>query len=194
MRYLKIVKVEDLQDARYEDLEGPTHEEEANFYARLGIAIATWQFIEDFLFHIYEQAIGTVGVESLAAAFYATPGFRSRLEILDRAISHSAVAGSLVEDWERIKRKCNRKAQRRNKLTHGIVVFDRRDEHERLYLRPSLSDPQRSPGGWKHTKANDRIGIKEIEDMISGFEALHADLQGFQQQITEMRIAGEASS
>lgn len=187
MRYTIVLSVDELQGKKPEDLPIPTRQEESNFFSYFGIAMSTWQALEDWLFQVYVQAIGLPESRQLSAAFYAVPSFRVRLDMIHSTLGVCDLSDDLKESWARLYKQAKDKSTRRNRIAHAIVVFDpnERSHQGRLYLRPSMTNGNRPELRAFPAPHKDRVGVKELNEMITSFESLLNDVQDFHHALVQ---------
>ena len=131
-------------------------------FAAVGRAITQWSFVENELSKLLAVAIGGAVIrdgqgvkyiESWTAMwlFYSVENWRSRLQILDAALTahlyHAEAANDLMPEWARLSEKANALAKKRNKLAHWFVLPAQRtgtaEDHEPIAPAPlpSLRQP-----------------------------------------------------
>ena len=132
-------------------------------WALIGRCITRWSFVEENLSQIFaictsptcarpEGGIHYLDTQVPMTVFYSGESFRGKLSLADAAVSArllgaDAPSESLVE-WSRLKDKCRKLSQKRNKLAHWTVLPAFNDG--RLFparLVPSIG----SPGYYKET-------------------------------------------
>ena len=181
MIYILACDVADLPEPS-EPSPQPSPEQISNFYVRLGMAIAAWQFVDANLCHVYASAIGSLNYEALTASFHVPINFRARLDMTDEAVKRSRISNDLIDEWAKLYAKLRKKSSRRNALTHGTVVFQpsQQKKDRQLFIAPSISDLTRSPRGLDLDTA---IYQAHIDDMIQAFDALNTELFLFFQKL-----------
>ncbi len=157
----------------------PTATQVGDFYVRVGMAIAAWQFVEASLFNIYASAVRSNQYASLGAAFHMPTSFRVRLDMTNEAVTHSDLAAPLKEEWNLIRERMAKKSGRRNKLIHGVVMFDpkRPQANQQLFIAPNVMNPA------KRFDETDIIRQSDLEAMLQVFEALAAELEQFRRKL-----------
>ena len=120
-----------------------TQEEECQlFYAAIGEAITEWAHIDDALYMVLHRCLQPADHMLVAAAFYAVDAFRTRLAMADAVVRYRLAGSQHVADWEKLRRRINRKSRKRNELAHYQVLIDpQAPEGKRYKLVPALLDP-----------------------------------------------------
>lgn len=90
----------------------------------IGHALNSWNRVEDSLGDIFCAAFG--GINNLAArgAYMAVINFNARLRMVDAAMAASKLPDDLMKRWSSIHNRADRKAEKRNKLTHFSRITD----------------------------------------------------------------------
>ena len=160
----------------------PTEIQVGDFYVRLGMTVAAWQFVETSLIHIYASAVRATQYNALAASFHTPASFRARLDMTNEAVEHSDLDANLKDVWTKLYKRLATKSLRRNRLTHSIVLFDpkRSPSDKQLFLAPNVSDPTRASQSFA---PGEIITQSELDEMMHVFETLHSDLMAFHQTL-----------
>lgn len=160
----------------------PDRQQIGDFYVRLGMTIAAWQFVESSLIMIYASAVRATQYNALASSFHTPTNFRVRLDMTNEAVLHCGLDTDLTTEWGKIYEKAKTKAKRRNQLAHAIVLFDpkRTNAQNQLFLVPHLLDPAKSPQDFGQGNV---ITQPELDAMLASFERLHEILMQFQRKM-----------
>ena len=170
----------------------PSDQQISDFYVRLGLVIAAWQFVEAALVYAYGKAIGATNPTPLTASFHVPTNISVRLSMTDQAVKRSGIDAALLSEWEKLSAQVSQKMKRRNKLAHSIVIFDPHKKPDRqLFLSPNVDDPTRfdplfSPGSI--------ITRPELDDMLKVFEELHQRLTEFHQRLPPLPAKPQSAS
>jgi len=151
----------------------------AAFYAVLGEAITSWQCVEASLFDIFAALVNATAPRSpLSASFYQVPSFRGRLDMTNAAAVLALGDSKLRAEWNALYGMAIDRSKRRNALAHSVVFHEPavRNPVRRLYLHPPLSDHLRAT---VPKRQSDKITVKEIGEMRTGFVALYRSLHDF---------------
>lgn len=164
-------------------------------FALVGRAITQWSFVEERLCSIFQICTSTVsarpegGIEFLdgyipMSVFYSVENFRSKLGMVDAAISSSlASAGDWSDEirieWDKLRRRTHRLSRKRNKLAHWTVLPAFTDE--KLYPA-RLVPPIGSPGYYRATGTRpdkDTLKPVHLQHLELAFHLLSQKLQEF---------------
>jgi hypothetical protein len=178
MYYLFSCKVEDLPPPGGLPPE-PTAAQIGDFYVRIGLTVAAWQFVETSLFNIYACAVRSKQYAALGAAFHMPTSFRVRLSMADEAVAHSDLDQALKTEWETISSRLAKKSSRRNQLIHGIVMFDpkRPQLDQQLFISSNVLNPSMK---WADA---DFIRQSDLDAMLQVFDSLHNELETFRRKL-----------
>lgn len=175
MRYMLLCKVAELPPAGGPH-PTPNDQLQMNFYCRLGIFMATWQFVESGLSRVYFKATRAPAesYNGLKAAFYRNTSFNGRLEMTNDVIKHSSLDATLKGEWDEIKKTLKSYCEKRNKVAHGIVYWAPYEEvvpDNELFVGDNFDNP-------KYADCRNRYYFSDLEKMSKEFEtangALHA--------------------
>ena len=141
-------------------------------FAQIGSAITQWSFVEEQLSRLMAVCLGSAVLKRVGAIefievwsamwiYYAIDNFRSRLQLVDAALTahlHQAgVEEELRAEWDRLSLKAGRLARKRNRLAHWTVLPAQPTgtgaEHEPI-APPRLLPPIGSPGWYRETGIN----------------------------------------
>lgn len=177
MIYLLSATVEDLPPPAG-PMPEPAPDQIGDFYVRLGMVLAAWQFVESTLAMIYAAAIGSQNYDALTASFHTPANFKTRLDMVREAVRRSGFDEDLISEWKGLYNKTSRKSKLRNKVAHSIVMYEpkQRDRNRQLFMCPSVVDPTRFDFSFPQS---DVITQKELDEMIQSFERLRSDLMTF---------------
>jgi hypothetical protein len=168
MIYLNIMNTEDLPEDGI--MPTPNNQTLSDFYVRLGMAIAAWQFIESGLVTLYTHALGLNYKQEIQASFHVPASFRTRLDMVKAAILHSDLPDEGKQEWNKLSNKISEKSIRRNKLAHSLVFHDfKRKPDDSLFMSANPLDPTRSKGNYQQ---GDIISKSDLEAMIGVFSSL----------------------
>jgi len=159
----------------------PTDKQISDFYVRLGVTLAAWQFVEVAIFNIYASVIGAESKDhynALAASFHTPMSFQIKLNMTDQAIQWACQDASLITEWDKLYKRTHNKNQRRNKIVHSMVMFDpsRQGDNEQLFLSQNIADPKRFDPNFS---AGSVISQTELDAALEVFIALQQDLHYF---------------
>jgi hypothetical protein len=74
-------------------------EEATEFYAQLGRCIAVWATVESYILFLLQACLVKADIEAVAASFYAVENFRSKLGMVDSALTISLKGAPLLQEW-----------------------------------------------------------------------------------------------
>jgi hypothetical protein len=164
-------------------------EEERAFYAALGKALTQWQRIEENLAIIFASVAGSHGLPDMAAnaAFHAVLNFNTKLAMTDSALKMKSFLSTLerapgasdpmIDQWDTLKKRAERRAKRRNELAHFGMAFDRAGAPGNRYtLQPSAIDMR----AWMLSAGKPPTRYtRDLTDQGNSFESLGLDLSLF---------------
>lgn len=153
-------------------------EERIAFFAAFGQALDSWTSVEASLYRIFLGCVSPAEHRVAAAIYYATTGFKTKLEITD-AVAKVAFEGQAeLAKWEKLRKRADKKSKKRNELAHYDVLSDpKRGEGRRFLLVNSLLDPLReSHGTFLEAVA---LGINELNKRCEVFTELAHRLRDF---------------
>jgi hypothetical protein len=181
MIYILVCKVEELPDPTA-PMPTPDSDQIGDFYVRLGMAIAAWQFVEADLVHVYSASVKSWGHDAIAASFHVPTSFRVRLNMTDEAVGRAGLPVNLVDEWKALYKRLRKKGDRRNDIAHSVVIWQpqRKDRNKHLFLAASPSDPTRSATEF-HDK--DIITQNDLDNLISAFSKLGNDVTKFYRKV-----------
>jgi hypothetical protein len=122
-------------------------EERIRFYAAIGEGITEWSHIEDglytaFIWCLPEEMRINDNHKLIAAAYYSTDAFRTKLGMVDAVIElRLARKLELLNCWIKLYKAINKRVYRRNELAHHQVYFEPKAPKGRKYtLIPAYMD------------------------------------------------------
>ena len=183
MIWMLVCKVAELPSPGNGPFPEPSKEETGDFYVRLGMTIAAWQFVESSLFTIYQcafdpQRLSGASMEALSAAFHQPPGFRTRLDMTNAAIQHSSFDPAIKDEWNKLYTRALKRSKRRNVLAHAIVCFQpyERLPGKQLFLSGGLTN-----AATRQLALDDAniITQKQLDEMRVSFQELANALSQF---------------
>ena len=145
------------------------------FYAALGGAISGWQLVETALYEVYERAIVPQQPGAAAAGFHAIQTFNGKLAVTDAAIRFRLWAlPDVLESWIHLKRRADKRSQRRNQLVHFStwIMFNEENENDKIRLEPQMYD-------YRFQSDKPRFRISEVTDIASTFGKLARNCGSF---------------
>lgn len=113
----------------------PDHlDHERTILLYLGLAISSWQNIEEALSRVYIHVLGEKNRTTASAAFWSLLGIKIRLDMVDAAVRDAINEDrTILLEWKRIYNQVNRQRKFRNKLAHFKIVFDASDLENQQY-------------------------------------------------------------
>lgn len=152
-----------------------------NFYVRLGMFMAAWQFIEAGLGSIYLVClkIPSDRYESAKAAFYRCSDFNTRLEMTADAVKYSDLQENLKTEWASLKKQLKSCCENRNKIAHGVVYWAPYEEEfgdKEMFVEDNLDNP-------KYKAKSKKFYFSDLEDMTIDFDKKSDLLNDFLQKI-----------
>ena len=91
---------------------------DAAFYEAVGRCITSWADIEVRLLLILINCLHTEQVASVAAAYYSAVAFAGKVGMVDAAMHCDLSSGSLTNEWEGLRDRCDKHARSRNHIAH----------------------------------------------------------------------------
>lgn len=182
MLWLNTYKVKDLPEPK-KPVEDPKPEIIGDFYVRLGMAVAAWQFVEHSLIHTYARIVNAKNYKALAASFHIPVSFKARLDMTNAAIEQADLPKEYPTKWKKLYKSAGEKSKRRNEIAHSLVIFDpSKKTSQQMFLVKSVFNPATTI---KLTKQSSIITMKELEELKNGFEKLHKDIVDFDQSLSK---------
>ena len=178
MIYIVSLPLEEMRKYTPTTMPQPTDQQLSDFYVRLGMAMAAWQFIESVLVYLFSRALGSSATDPVAAAFHTPTNFRTRLDMTNEAMKRSLATPDLRTEWSKLYDRAVEKGKRRNRLAHSVVFFDpqHKKANRQLFISPSFGDPTRFDSKFSPKAI---ITQSQLDDMINMFNQLYDDLAGF---------------
>lgn len=100
----------------------PSEDDLNAFLAAYGSAISSWQLVESALYEVYRAITRSQRPGAEAAAYFAVPAFRTRLNMTSSAVRYALTGkADLIEEWRLILKRAGKKSERRNEMAHGVV-------------------------------------------------------------------------
>ncbi len=176
MRYMLLCRVGELPK-NPQLAPQPNEHLQMNFYSRLGILMASWQFIESSLSGVYFCATTAPpeACESIKAAFYANSAFSVRLATTSEVIARSVLSDQIKAEWKPIAVELKRCSELRNKVAHGVVYwapYETDSGDLEMFIARNFDNP-------KHALSSERIYFSDLEEISKQFDIAHAKLYEF---------------
>jgi hypothetical protein len=182
MIYVLVCKVAELPDPS-KAMPKPSDQQLSDFYVRLGMAIAAWQFIESNLINVYATATKSHGQAAVAASFHVPTSFKIRLDMTNEAVMRSGASQDDLDEWGRLYKRLRAKGDRRNEIAHSVVIWQpqRKNPNKHLFLAANPQDPIRTAS----TEFNDAeiITQNDLENLIKAFSDLENDMTAFYREL-----------
>jgi hypothetical protein len=143
-----------------------------------GQAISDWGLVEEGLFKIFFQLIGSAAIGPPSCIFIAAENVRTKIQMVDSMMRHSKGGRKVLKEWESLLKRCDKLRASRNALVHRRVVMlelgnakaqaaliayshDLRDHLKEEYAMPP------------------HIKIGRVKELSTEFRQLGADLSQF---------------
>jgi hypothetical protein len=192
MIYILVCKVAELPDP-LKSMPKPSDQQLSDFYVRLGMAIAAWQFVESNLINVYAIATKSFGQQAVAASFHVPTSFKIRLDMTNEAVMRSGSSQDLIDEWGKLYKRLRAKGDRRNKIAHSVVIWQpqRKNPNKHLFLAASPQDPIRATS----TEFNDAeiITQNDLENLMKAFSDLENDISTFYRKLGAQLMPPPAS-
>jgi hypothetical protein len=139
-------------------------------FIEIGKSIASWSFVESFLFSVYMRSISSPSKAS-AAVWDVHQTFAPRLKMTDAALRAQTIFAYDEQAWLKIYKKCRDRSLKRNLIAHGQLFHEPSNNNasERIYLASPLGS-----FGIKN-----KTTIKEISDASRSFQELADIIKDF---------------
>lgn len=163
----------------------PKQSQVKTFHAAVGRAIAAWQIVEGSLYEVYRASTGAQRPGAEAAAFFAVPSFRTKLNLTSAAVEFTLYDQTArLEQWNTLRNRAGKKSDRRNQIAHGAVwiPFQEPRTERKIYIGPNLNDPReamkRKPG-----QDMEPLTLKRLRGYEKDFRQLAKELYQFARRI-----------
>jgi hypothetical protein len=156
----------------------PSSDESRDFYAYMGRALSRWSVVEANVFRVFLLGLGGADPDAAGAAYHCAQAFTVRLAMADAAVSARFRGSEHLDEWHRLKDRCNRASVNRNKLAHWISGGNgSAAAGRRVWLSPSSDDPrkmERISG-----KPRPRVYQEDLIRIDEAFQSLANDIYDF---------------
>lgn len=143
------------------------------FYATLGHAITTWAHVEQALYTVYFNAVGSPDSLAPSAAFFSIINFTAKLKMVDSVmIFRYQSYPDVLERWRDVRNKLERRANRRNILAHWQLIINAADGSMSHRLTPHLFDPN----PFKRGKDRPYLSVQDIHEIDLKFRECRREL------------------
>jgi len=172
----------------YPKIEIEKWEKEGNdFYAQLGRCISVWAVVEMSLLNIYRACLPGSDIVVMAAAFHAVENARSRVGMIDAALSVALKGNPLLAQWSQkggLFSRVTASARTRNHFAHYMVLhLSAVKKPPSVYLLPPLSKPMND--AFDSRRPSGGYYISDLKNIHKQFGQLCDDLRIFSSQIGE---------
>jgi hypothetical protein len=152
--------------------------QQQEFFECLGRAISQWAYVEDQVYHTYRVIIDPGDWIASAAAYHSVINMKTRLDMIDAALSVSRHYKHRLSEWEKIRKKIGNQSVRRNKVAHWTVTHDATQDDEpgvTMYLQAPLYDFRKiSEEGHR-----EKIDTKQVVQWAGAFAKLGLEIEDF---------------
>jgi hypothetical protein len=108
-------------------------DDERTILLYLGLAISSWQYVEEALSQVYIHVRAENNRNTTAATFWSVLSIRKRLNMVNTAIREAIYDETIQLEWRPIYNQVNRQLKLRNKLARFKIVFDASDLDNQQY-------------------------------------------------------------
>ena len=156
------------------------------FYAQVGKTNSTWQLVEKHLYDVLHRIIMPSRPGAHAAAFFAVPSFRAKLNLTHASIQFALFdKPDLLKEWQAIYNKAGRKADRRNEIVHGMIYteFNEKVKERKVYVAPIINDTRdKIPAKQPNTKP-EPLTLRRLKEYEKDFRTLARSMREFSRRI-----------
>jgi hypothetical protein len=154
--------------------------------AFLGMALVTWQKVEDTHYLLFVKLIGAPKKEVCSILYFSPPSFESRRVLVDRLAQTIITDPKILKTWRKLNKDLDTEGSNRGKLAHyGLdyeVVFNTPEPSTDFKLgfpklAPSRHNQIASLVGKKKTK--EPLTTKEVRNLITNFIEIEGRLNEF---------------
>ena len=176
--------------------DAPEPEQVAEFFEAIGVALSTWQLVEEALFLLYERAVEPNRPGAAGCGFHALQ-FMGKLLVTDAAVRFALLGASkkdapaLIDAWDNLFKKARSKSTSRNHFAH-FTVFSyllKKKKSDRVRLEPSVYDYRYAAG----LVAKKKYTLNDIRNHATAFDNMAVELRAFLSKIPPQKKPQPAS-
>lgn len=159
--------------------------DEPEFMAEYGRAMADWGSLEHQLGHVFGLSLRTKP-EIAGAVFFAVPGFRDKVSMVNAVIAARFVDEAEVQsDWRAISEQCLKISKSRNRIAHMHVW---QGPNSGTWGAQDLWQMSQLPIKWNERKQY-VVTVEELRRIRSRFNAVTTKLLSFSEVIEKKPVA-----
>ena len=168
-----------------------TVDESTEFYAQLGKCISVWAAVEMSLVTLFNACMHGSDVDVASAVYHAVENFRSRLGMIDAALSVVLNGDDLLKEWAGVLgvadkprkkglfHKITSASQKRNHLAHYTVMhLTAVKKPPSIYLRETLLKPS-SRAGFSSRRPTGGYYVTDLRHIHRQFVELSKAIRDF---------------
>jgi hypothetical protein len=92
-------------------------------FQAIGQAVSDWGLVEEGLFKVFFQLIGSKAVGPPSCTFVAAENVRTKIQMVDSMMRHSKAGRKVLVEWEKLLKRCNKLRISRNAIVHRRVTM-----------------------------------------------------------------------
>lgn len=92
-------------------------------FRAIGQAISDWGLVEEGLFKVFFQLIGSRAAGPPSCAFMAADNMWTKLKMINSMMRHSKAGRKVLTEWEELQASCNKLITSRNAIVHRRVTM-----------------------------------------------------------------------
>ena len=116
-----------------------TDEKRQEYYAALGMAIASWHSFELRLGVTFQYLLKTDPFDLGLLTFETVNSFRDKLLLFDAVLQRKITDVEIHAKWDKLRNRITRLATKRNRLAHGLTTIITLEDGPEMFIGPPFS-------------------------------------------------------